>query len=67
MLSPKIETERLILRQWKFNDIDDMVHRNTKLAKEALGLEKGDKVIVTAGISDGKKEKVTNLIKIEEI
>ncbi len=49
------------------NDIDDMVHRNTKLAMEALNLQKGDKVIVTAGISDGKKEKVTNLIKIEEI
>ena len=49
------------------DDMDDMTKQNVKLAKEALNLQKGDKVVVTSGLSNKKEEKVTNFLKIEEI
>ena len=48
-------------------DMDEIVEQNTKLAKEALGLEKGDKVVVTSGIATKKEGQVTNFMKVEEI
>ena len=50
-----------------YDDIDELVKQNVELAKNALGLQKGDKVVVTSGIASNKQEKITNLLKIEEI
>ena len=48
-------------------DMDEIVEQNTKLAKKALGLEKGDKVVITSGIGSKKKGQITNFMKVEEI
>ena len=48
-------------------DMDEIVEQNTKLAKEALGLAKGDKVVITSGIASKKEGQVTNFMKVEEI
>ena len=50
-----------------YDDMDEMVKQNVELAKKALNLKKGDKVIITSGISANKEERVTNFLKIEEI
>ena len=49
------------------DDMDEMVKQNIELAKKALNLQKGDKVVITSGISNNKEEKITNFLKIEEI
>ena len=49
------------------DDMDQMTKQNVDLAKKALGLKKGDKVIITSGLSDKKKGTVTNFMKVEEI
>ena len=49
------------------DDMDEMVKQNLELAKKALDLKSGDKVIVTSGLSNKKEEKITNFMKIEEI
>ena len=49
------------------DDMDEIVEQNTKLAKEALGLSKGDKVVITSGIASKKEGQVTNFMKVEEI
>lgn len=49
------------------DDMDEMTKQNVKLAKDALGLKKGDKVIITSGLSNKKKGTVTNFMKVEEI
>ena len=47
--------------------MDEMVKQNVELATKALNLQKGDKVIITSGLSNKKEEKITNFMKIEEI
>ena len=49
------------------DDMDEMVKQNVELATKALNLQKGDKVIITSGLSNKKEEKITNFMKIEEI
>ena len=49
------------------DDMDQMTKQNVDLAKKALGLKKGDKVIITSGLSNNKKGTVTNFMKVEEI
>ena len=49
------------------DDMDEIVKEYIKIAKEALGLNKGDKVVITSGLSNKKEEKITNFMKIEEI
>lgn len=52
----------------ELNDMDDMVKQNVEIAIKELNLSKGDKIIITSGLSNNKKEeKVTNMMKIEEI
>ena len=47
--------------------MDDMVKRNKEIATKTLNLQKGDKIIITTGLSNKREEKVTNMMKIEEI
>lgn len=49
------------------DDMDEMVKQNVELAKKALNLQKGDKVVITSGLSNKKEEKITNFMKIEEL
>ena len=48
-------------------DMDEITKQNTELAKNALGLVKGDKVVITSGIANKKEGQVTNFMKVEEI
>ena len=49
------------------DDMDLMTKQNVELAKKALGLKKGDKVIITSGLGANKKALATNFMKVEEI
>lgn len=50
------------------NDMDDLVKQNLELAKKALNLQSGDKVVITSGLTNSSDETaVTNFMKIEEI
>ena len=49
------------------DDMDQMTKQNVDLAKKALGLKKGDKVIITSGLSNKKQGTITNFMKVEEI
>ena len=48
-------------------DMDEIVEQNVELAKKALGLTAGDKVVITSGIASKKEGQVTNFMKVEEI
>ena len=48
-------------------DMDEITKQNTELAKKALGLVKGDKVVITSGLAHKKEGQVTNFMKVEEI
>ena len=48
-------------------DMDEIVEQNVELAKKALDLTTGDKVVVTSGIASRKEGQVTNFMKVEEI
>ena len=45
---------------------DVLFYTATKLTKDVLGLEKGDRIVMTGGVTIGKSGN-TNLIKVEEI
>ncbi len=45
---------------------DVLFYTATKLTKDTLGLEKGDRIVMTGGVTIGKSGN-TNLIKVEEI
>ena len=48
--------------------MDDLVKQNVQLAKAALNLQSGDKVVITSGLTNSSDETaVTNFMKIEEI
>ena len=49
------------------DDMDEIVEQNVELAKKALDLTAGDKVVVTSGIASKKEGQVTNFMKVEEI
>lgn len=49
-----------------YNSIDVLFFTAERLTKEALGLEKGDKIVMTGGVTNGKSGN-TNLIKVETI
>ena len=50
----------------KFNSTDVLFYAAQKLAKESLGLSKGDKVVITGGMTNGSSGN-TNMIKVETI
>ena len=50
----------------KFSSVDVMVYKARECAKTALGLQKGDMVVVTAGPINGQHGN-TNTIKVEQI
>ena len=49
-----------------FNSTDVLFYTAKKIAKQTLGLEKGDRIVITGGDTTGHSGN-TNLIKIEEI
>lgn len=49
-----------------FTSTEVLFYTATKLAKETLKLESGDKIVLTGGVTNGKSGN-TNLIKVEEI
>lgn len=49
-----------------YTSTDVLFYTATKLAKEALNLEAGDKIVLTGGVTNGKSGN-TNLIKVEVI
>lgn len=49
-----------------FTSTDVLFYSATHLTKEALGLEQGDKIVLTGGVTNGKSGN-TNLIKVETI
>lgn len=50
----------------EFNSTEVLFYTAKNLAKEALGLEKGDRIVITGGMTNGVSGN-TNLIKIETI
>ena len=51
----------------KDDDMDDTVNNAREVAKEVLGLQEKDIIIITGGIHHNKAIKQTNFMKIEEI
>ena len=49
-----------------YTSIDVLFYTAARLTKEALGLESGDKIVMTGGVTNGKSGN-TNLIKVEMI
>ena len=49
-----------------YTSTDVLFYQASKLTKEALGLNKGDKIVITGGVTDGQSGN-TNLIKVEKI
>ena len=49
-----------------FNSLDVLFYTATKLAKTTMKLEKGDRVVITGGVTNGSSGN-TNLIKVETI
>ena len=49
-----------------YTSTDVLFYTATKLSKELLGLETGDKIVLTGGVTNGKSGN-TNLIKVEVI
>ena len=49
-----------------FTSTDVLFYSAQRMAKEMFGLEKGDKIVITGGVTNGKSGN-TNLIKVEEI
>ena len=49
------------------DDMDLLTKQAIDLAKKALGLKKGDKLIITSGLGDKKKALATNFMKVAEI
>lgn len=49
-----------------YNSTDVLFFTAERLTKETLGLEKGDKIVMTGGVTNGKSGN-TNLIKVETI
>ncbi len=49
-----------------FNSTEVLFYSAAKIAKEALGLQKGDKIVMTAGVTNGQSGN-TNLIKVDVI
>ena len=50
----------------KFSSTDVLFYTAKKIAKDALSLQKGDRIVITGGDTSGVSGK-TNLIKVEEI
>lgn len=50
----------------KFNSLDVLFYTAQKLAKSTMSLEKGDRIVITGGVTDGSSGN-TNLIKVERI
>ncbi len=50
----------------KFTSTDVLFYTAKKIAEEALQLEKGDKIVITGGVTTGESGN-TNLIKVESI
>ncbi len=50
----------------KFSSTDVLFYTARKIAEQNLALEKGDKIVITGGVTTGESGN-TNLIKIEEI
>ena len=51
----------------KDDDMDETVDNARDVAKEVLGLQEKDIIIITGGIHHNKAIKQTNFMKIEEI
>ena len=49
-----------------FNSLDVLFYTATKLAKNTMKLQKGDRVVITGGVTNGSSGN-TNLIKVETI
>ena len=49
-----------------FNSLDVLFYTATKLAKSQMSLKKGDRIVITGGVTNGSSGN-TNLIKIETI
>ena len=49
-----------------YNSTDVLFYNASKLAKDALSLEKGDKIVLTGGVTNGQTGN-TNLIKVDVI
>ena len=49
-----------------FDSMEEMFRNSVLEAESAMGLEKGDNVVITGGITNGTSGN-TNLIKVEEI
>ncbi len=72
-VSPRPETQRQLALVWgveciivaDFEDTDEMLNR-TAVAMRPFGLNKGDRLVVTAGIPFGARGR-TNLIQVQEI
>ena len=50
----------------KYNSTDVMFYTATQKAKEVLGLKKGDRIVLTGGVTNGKSGN-TDLIKVETV
>ena len=50
----------------QFTSTDVLFYTAKKLTQQTLSLEKGDKIVLTGGITNGESGN-TNLIKVEEI
>ena len=49
-----------------FNSLDVLFYTAAKLAKEKMSLQKGDRIVITGGVTNGSSGN-TNLIKVESI
>ena len=49
-----------------FSSTDVLFYIAKNMARDTFGLEKGDKIVITGGVTDGRSGN-TNLIKVEEI
>ena len=49
-----------------YTSTDVLFYTALRLTKETLKLEKGDRIVMTGGVTNGKSGN-TNLIKVEEI
>ena len=49
-----------------FNSLDVLFYTAKNLAKSTMGLEKGDRIVITGGVTNGSSGN-TNIIKVEQI
>ena len=49
-----------------FNSLDVLFYTAQKMAKAAMSLKKGDRIVITGGVTNGSSGN-TNLIKVETI